>query len=161
MMLNAMGLLSAATVIMLQTTVFLSPLHVQGQPFFPCFPGYANCDGSGGRNGCETFLLTNPNHCGRCGRRCGVGGQGSCRNGQCQPACQSPNTTCPGGECVDLQSSLNHCGGCGNACSAATLNNVATVSCIQGACALSTCKAGFQDCDASVASGCEVSVRNM
>ena len=44
-----------------------------------CIEGFANCDDNSD-NGCETHLLTNPLHCGRCNDPC----LGDCADGSCR-----------------------------------------------------------------------------
>ncbi len=46
-----------------------------------CAPGYGDCDGVTS-NGCESSLLTDSKHCGRCGIQCATGQ--SCQSGFCQ-----------------------------------------------------------------------------
>jgi hypothetical protein len=48
-----------------------------------------------------------------------------------------------------------HCGACGRACA---LPN-ATSTCAAGACAITSCAAGFADCDLNPANGCEANTR--
>jgi hypothetical protein len=47
---------------------------------------------------------------------------------------------------------LNHCGACDTPCQP---QNVASASCDQGTCTYDQCSAGFYDCDANEANGCE------
>lgn len=58
-----------------------------------------------------------------------------------------------GGACVDTRSDPLHCGACGNVCD--TTNGRA--SCSGGACSIA-CSAGFGDCDANAANGCETNL---
>jgi uncharacterized protein (TIGR03382 family) len=71
----------------------------------------------------------------------------------CVAACAANEVNCPTG-CAELSSDPFNCGGCGNDC-AALLPNVATATCSANACAIATCDAGFGDCDADTANGCE------
>jgi hypothetical protein len=56
-----------------------------------------------------------------------------------------------GGTCVDVSADLTNCGACGLACSA----NHGSSACVNGQCSV-TCEAGYADCDADPADGCEV-----
>jgi hypothetical protein len=47
-----------------------------------CDVGFGDCDGALA-NGCETDVTSSANHCGKCGRSCGVG---TCQSGQCSAA---------------------------------------------------------------------------
>jgi hypothetical protein len=70
--------------------------------------------------------------------------------GGCVAACPGATTQC-GSSCVDLMTSSTHCGSCTTVCTAATN---AVPACTAGKCAI-TCNAGFADCDANLANGCE------
>lgn len=52
---------------------------------------------------------------------------------------------------VDLSRSFDHCGGCGNSCARPN----ADMACVNNRCKLSSCTAGFADCDDALANGCE------
>lgn len=58
---------------------------------------------------------------------------------------------CSGTTCVNKQTDPSHCGACGNICPA---RPHATPTCTGGMCGY-TCLAGFGDCNASIADGCE------
>lgn len=53
--------------------------------------------------------------------------------------------------CTNFETDVNNCGGCGVVCSLAN----ATAACTDGECEVSTCDAGFGDCDSDAANGCE------
>ncbi len=81
-----------------------------------------------------------------------------CRSGRCAAGCSATHgcvtgQTCCTGTCFDLQRDPTHCGTCTTACS----TTQATAACIAGACRL-TCTAGFGNCNANLADGCEASV---
>jgi hypothetical protein len=110
-----------------------------------CPTGFGNCDGnsttsgtSGGSQGCEVNLNTDPNHCGSCTAvACTTAvahASPICNNGTCDFACNTGFTRCSGA-CVDITSDPANCGGCGRACSS---TNVATLSCASSVCN-STC----------------------
>jgi hypothetical protein len=69
-------------------------------------------------------------------------------------ACAAPcseSEVCCGGQCVDLRSDVAHCGECNLACAA----QQAEVACVDGACAIRQCAAGFVDCNGRAEDGCE------
>jgi uncharacterized protein YkwD len=69
---------------------------------------------SGTRRMCDgtcTELLSNPNHCGKCGRSCHPDAE--CINGICD--CPEEMLKCDG-TCIDPTSNDDHCFECGNAC---------------------------------------------
>jgi hypothetical protein len=68
--------------------------------------------------------------------------------------CTSPFANCSG-TCTDLTSNSANCGFCGHVCFAANGNAV----CNNGTCRISSCNAGFGDCDGLYATGCEVNTR--
>jgi hypothetical protein len=115
-----------------------------------CAANFGNCDGNAA-NGCETDLRGSNANCGRCGTVCGAGAV--CSGGACGSICGAGTTFC-GGRCVDLGSDIAHCGACGMACPARA--NAAT-TCAARACGFA-CSAGFADCDANPANGCETNL---
>ncbi|MFO0604471.1 MAG: hypothetical protein U0324_14920 [Polyangiales bacterium] len=124
-----------------------------------CNPGFADCDGNPA-NGCEANLQADEGHCGGCGRACALpGGVNACVRGACAvTSCAAGLGDCDGnagnGCEVALDTSLLHCGACGHACPAPANG---TARCAGGACGVGSCNAGFADCDANPANGCEVS----
>jgi hypothetical protein len=90
-----------------------------------------------------------PAHCGRCGNACGDGMV--CMSGACATVC-GPGLTLCGSECTNTRFDPMHCGACDAACAPAN----ATPACAEGACLIAACAPGFDDCDRSVATGCEV-----
>ena len=54
---------------------------------------------------------------------------------------------------IDTKGDVNNCNGCGKACGSAS---EATVACVNSACAIGSCNAGYLDCDNSLANGCEI-----
>lgn len=70
-------------------------------------------------------LLTDPQHCGSCGRWCmpPAGGYATCNGGFCSFECHAGMADCdgnPSNGCeVDLRGNRTHCGACGNECLAA------------------------------------------
>jgi type VI secretion system secreted protein VgrG len=74
--------------------------------------------------GTQSFIdvLTDPRHCGSCGRTCSANGVApACSAGQCAGVCLDHRADCNAnllddGCEVDLMTSPLHCGACGNAC---------------------------------------------
>ncbi len=120
-----------------------------------CSSGFGNCNGDV-VDGCEQTLKTLA-HCGACGVACTrTNASPTCSTGTCAiAACNAGYGNCDGvdgnGCETDLTSTLTHCGACGNACSLAH----ATAACSAGSCVVSTCAAGYGDCDGIAANGCE------
>jgi hypothetical protein len=115
-----------------------------------CASGLTDCSGS-----CVE-LPYNVNHCTACDAACGPYANAipSCNN-QCIMTCNEGFEDCNADRVdgceVELATDELHCGECGNACSFA---NAAT-ECVDGACAMGVCDAGFDDCDGDPANGCE------
>jgi hypothetical protein len=87
-------------------------------------------------------------HC-AAGRRCV---RNQCFAG-CDPdhPCAAGQSCCEPGMCVNPQVDVNHCGACGRVCRIAN----GTAGCAESQCTVAACNAGFGDCDASAANGCE------
>jgi hypothetical protein len=126
---------------------------------YGCVPGFGDCDGNR-NNGCEANLGSSDTHCGSCGRSCQFSNAaGQCVSGQCRLAiCNSGFGDCdgnPSNGCeVDLNTTPTACGMCGRTCS---LSN-ATAGCAGGQCTVSSCAAGFGNCDNNAANGCETPI---
>ncbi len=122
-----------------------------------CQAGFANCDFNPA-NGCETNFLSDPNNCGGCGMKCSLpNATAACTNGTCAVAVCAPGfADCDGNPAngceVNVGTDTNNCGGCGAVCK---LPN-ATAGCTGGACTVTSCNAGFADCDHVATNGCEV-----
>ncbi|HTV20109.1 MAG TPA: protein kinase, partial [Polyangiaceae bacterium] len=88
-----------------------------------CYRGYDDCDGNSD-NGCETFLRTDPLHCGACSVACQslphaqVGCGDTCRIWRCEPGHEDCNGATEDGCEVDLRGDPHHCGACGASCPA-------------------------------------------
>ncbi|MFO0556673.1 MAG: hypothetical protein U0269_01520 [Polyangiales bacterium] len=104
-----------------------------------------------------------PLNCGSCGNRCPAGANGVaiCESGTCDALCQMGFGNCDrntaNGCEVDVRTSATHCGMCGRACA---LPN-ATAGCSAGSCVIAMCNAGFGDCDAMAANGCETPLNSV
>ncbi|MSP61832.1 MAG: hypothetical protein EXR72_16160 [Myxococcales bacterium] len=125
-----------------------------------CAIGYTDCDKDPG-NGCEANVLTDPANCGGCGKFCNImGGDGACANGACSvKSCYAGFADCnkdvaDGCEVATTKDPAN-CGVCGKKCTAPPH---AQATCAGGMCGVGTCDAGFDDCDANAANGCETMV---
>lgn len=121
---------------------------------FACAAGAGDCDGDPD-NGCETSVVSDES-CGGCGRVCApAAGVGRCDGGACEiVACDPGFGDCnadPADGCEARLTSSAHCGACDAPC--ARPGGVA--SCATGACELIGCAAGFADCNADPADGCE------
>ena len=121
-----------------------------------CAAGFGDCDGASG-NGCETSVTTTAN-CGTCGNACSnPSGTTSCTGGVCAPVCSAGFASCdsnPSNGCEQSLSSLAHCGTCGVPCALAN----ASESCATASCVLTTCDAGWGNCDGIASNGCELSL---
>ncbi len=124
-----------------------------------CNAGFGDCD-MNAANGCETATTTSTAHCGGCGMACAAGpnATATCDAGRCGLRCAEGFADCdmnPSNGCeVDTRASPMNCGGCGTACAAGPH---AAATCAAGRCG-QTCEAGFGDCDANPANGCEASL---
>jgi hypothetical protein len=124
-----------------------------------CNAGFVSCDESL-QNGCETDIRTTAN-CGECGTTCTYpNATTSCTSGSCQlTGCNGGYGDCDGVAADGCEQRLNtttHCAQCGKPCA---LGN-ATASCTSGSCQVASCNAGYGNCDANAANGCEVNLTN-
>ncbi len=129
-----------------------SPICLGNQCGYVCNVGYADCDGDP-LNGCEVFVLGDPNNCSACNLVCPP--NHVCVNGQCVLQCPVGFTNC-GGQCKDLLNDASNCGGCGNMCMFPT----SIGACINGQCQIAACISGFANCDNITANGCETDILN-
>ncbi len=76
-------------------------------------------------------------------------------------ACNTGYSDCdgvPGNGCeINVVTDINNCGLCG--LSGASLPNVASASCVNGAIVINSCNAGFANCDGNPSNGCEVNLQ--
>ncbi len=129
---------------------------------FTCLMGFADCDGVAS-NGCEVVLASDVNACGACGMMCPplANASPSCALGTCGiGSCAMNFADCDGVVSTGCETALlttpTACGACGRVC---TTPN-ATAGCAGGSCTVTACAAGFADCDANAANGCEVNTTN-
>jgi len=120
-----------------------------------CEPGFASCDAALD-NGCETNVRTTTN-CGACGVTCTfTNAASSCATGTCQlGTCSSGYGNCNNNAADGCEQRLNtnaHCAGCGKSCALSHAGS----SCSSGSCQVASCNAGYGNCDAVAANGCEV-----
>jgi hypothetical protein len=125
-----------------------------------CDPGYGDCDGNV-TNGCETSL-DSPMHCGTCTTVCALSNATSvCTGGACAvDACDPHWGDCDGrasNGCERSLVTLTDCGTCNSVCSPSGGSG----SCATGMCRVSTCAAGYEDCDMNPGNGCETSIRTL
>ncbi len=125
-----------------------------------CDSGFGDCD-TDPSNGCETNLSSDANNCTACGMKCDAPGAATmiCQQGLCSiGTCSAPKDDCDksvsNGCETDTSNDENNCGMCANKCMVPN----ATAGCALGMCTVSTCDAGFDDCDHDPANGCEKSL---
>jgi hypothetical protein len=129
---------------------------VVGRCGITCDVGFADCDGDLG-NGCEADLVTSPTQCGTCGTVCPARPQAgpACVSRACALRCDTGFADCDGalanGCEVDVRTSAAHCGACGRACAVPN----ASAACAASMCAITTCAAGFGNCNGRYDDGCE------
>ncbi|MEZ4265663.1 MAG: MopE-related protein [Myxococcota bacterium] len=128
-----------------------------------CEPGFFDCNGSPS-DGCERdedSLEMDVDHCGACGNACSmINGTPACASGICTlGSCDAGFANCnldiaDGCEfdAALFAADVNNCGGCGISCTMAG----GTGACVSGTCQVSSCDAGFHDCNGDPSDGCEV-----
>jgi hypothetical protein len=136
-----------------------------------CDDGFADCD-KDDSNGCEAQVgergcgecnpaseSTAPSACANCGSKCMQAPfivSSRCGSSGCELACQSGRANCDAvvdNGCETLLTDAHSCGACKNDCT--SLPHAETAGCNAGVCNALTCKAGFADCNADPADGCE------
>lgn len=125
-----------------------------------CTPPFADCDGDPS-NGCETNTSADGKNCGACGTTCvDINGTPACGDSKCQIICAPGYADCDDDRSNGCEkrtdNDVNNCGTCGKICSAGN----GTPWCNMGKCGVSSCPAGFGDCNGDPADGCEVNLAN-
>ena len=123
-----------------------------------CAAGYADCN-KDVRDGCEANTNSDVNNCGACALACShANAIPACVAGKCQLTCQSGFADCDGdltnGCETDLTRDLKNCGACGVTCAAPN----GTPACGGGVCRVTSCNAGYADCNSMAKDGCEVQI---
>jgi hypothetical protein len=125
-----------------------------------CTGSWADCDNAVA-NGCEANTNTSADHCGACGASCNAAANATatCADGLCTRTCATGFADCngnPSDGCeVDVRTTVSNCGACNTACALPNAVN----TCMGGVCGISSCVAGFADCDGNVTNGCEVNTQ--
>lgn len=86
----------------------------------------------------------------------------------CDPitGCVFTPISCPDGTtdcdeaCADTQTDTNNCGACDVTCTADASKHVTGVACIGGACVITSCLNGWDDCDEVYSNGCEIQIND-
>jgi hypothetical protein len=123
-----------------------------------CTPPFADCDGDP-TNGCETNTSADPKNCGGCGTTCvDINGTPACGDSKCQITCAAGYADCDDDRSNGCEkrtdNDVNNCGQCGKVCNAGN----GTPWCNMGKCGVSSCPAGYGDCNGDAADGCEVNL---
>ena len=105
-----------------------------------CNGGYLNCDGTD-LNGCERSTAVTQ------------GTLTSCNTVTCNAGYLNCDGNALNGCEVNKNTDVNNCGVCGTVCSVANANE----ACSAGSCTISSCSAGYLNCDGNYANGCEQS----
>ncbi len=127
-----------------------------------CTSGYASCDAIYA-NGCETNTTNNVDRCGSCTNVCPTrtNATRSCATSTCGFTCTSGYGNCDAvatNGCENTLDSLTHCGACNTAC--ARTNATATCA-TTDVCRISSCSAGWGNCDGVDSNGCENTVDSL
>lgn len=108
-------------------------------------------------NGLCVDTQNDPLECGGCGTACvTTNGTPKCAAGACSWTCASGFAHCDSGNTgceTNIRTDAAHCGSCSTKCDGVV--NANNVTCTAGACAFTTCQAGYGDCDGNKVNGCE------
>jgi hypothetical protein len=127
-----------------------------------CSAGRANCDANLQSNGCEVDTNTSVAQCGGCtGMGCSSSNiVAACSGGNCTGTCNVGFADCNSDKRTDgceinTTNNASNCGGCGPSFACPARANATATPCVGSACTIGTCNAGFGNCDAMAANGCE------
>ena len=120
-----------------------------------CPGAFQHCVGDD-KAACETNTALDVEHCGACGKACStVHGTPACHDSMCSIACAPGFADCNGdvsdGCETDLNATNTSCGTCGHVCEGA----FAKEECRAGKCVVTSCTAGYENCDDVADNGCE------
>ncbi|HEX2676375.1 MAG TPA: hypothetical protein VHM19_07035, partial [Polyangiales bacterium] len=125
-----------------------------------CDAGYGDCNGNYA-DGCETSLRTLTD-CGACGVGCAIANAAAtCSTGTCEVNnCSADLGNCDSNaaDCETALDTTANCGGCGVICDLPNAVEACSGSAGARTCTITACNAGFDDCDANMADGCETSL---
>ncbi|MBI5534871.1 MAG: hypothetical protein HY898_19245 [Deltaproteobacteria bacterium] len=131
-------------------------VHEPPDDVITCFPGTKPC-------GADCVKLDDPaTGCGSDGcDPCPISNAtAACKNESCViGSCNTDYADCNGQDvdgCEEYLGSLQSCGACYKACGVAN----GAAACVNKACTVSSCLAGFEDCNKNVADGCEASLKS-
>ncbi|CAF0953865.1 unnamed protein product [Adineta steineri] len=122
-----------------------------------CNTGFTDCNRNPS-DGCETNTAIDLLNCGSCARICSFSNapatcsSGTCTMGTCNTGFTDCNSSPTDGCEVNTAASITNCGTCNNVCSYPN----AVPICQSGTCAMSSCNAGYSDCNGDPSDGCEV-----
>ena len=122
-----------------------------------CAGGWADCNANPA-DGCEVNVRADAANCSGCGMACAlpnavVGCSGGCYIRACHYGWDDCNAMDKDGCETNVAADVRNCGACGMSCAGVAR---AKVGCVNAACALLSCDAGFADCDGQFVNGCEV-----
>lgn len=123
-----------------------------GRCALACDGGFADCN-TNPSDGCEADL-SSAETCGSCSMRCAAPTPLCVSDGtsfRCVSDCPSESPDLCGASCTNTDTSLSHCGGCDRPCDPAS----ATGACSGGTCRIASCDTNRDDCNSSIADGCE------
>ncbi len=106
------------------------------------------CMPTSGAAYCANTMTDNAN-CGTCGNACAAGL--ACISGVCTATCSMNEMACTG-MCTNTSFDPSNCGTCGHTCTFPQ----GSAGCSGGGCFLTSCSAGYLDCNHNQTDGCEI-----
>jgi hypothetical protein len=125
-----------------------NPTCALGACSIVCSTNWGNCDGNAQSNGCESNLLTDPNHCGNCTTVCS-GSTPACDNGTCSGSGPTVHSNGLGQTYIDPHP-LGQPGVCGTY-TVEMATAAAQASTLGGVLGTMTCDSGATNCITNVA----------